>query len=262
MFGGCASASIILASDPPVEADEETLADYLEILKSLIADGRADPGACYSEALTRAARKGFTDAVRLLLAQASVNPAQSDSRALRMASWYGNVDVVEVLLQDGRSDPNAARDFDFTSNNYGMLSYGRANALGLAARAGHTDIVELLLNDPKTDPTAGGLSSSMREENRYKSPALAWASGAGHEDIVRLLLEDGRADPSASKSITADQGLSAAVLYSIWNDRPSILRLLLGDERVSKDPISIRRYIQEARQYSHGDIIKILQEYL
>jgi ankyrin repeat protein len=262
MLGGCSSASIVLASDPPRRASKERLADYLDVLEQLIEDGRADLGACYSEALSYAAEKGFTDAVRLLLAQPSVDPSQISSRALGMASWFGHSEIVEILLQDGRSDPNALHEFDFTIDSFGMIRHGMANALGLAARAGHLDIVKMLLQDPRTDPTGGVLTESESKEDTHRSAALAWASGVGRLEVVKLLLEDGRADPSASEPTPRGRGLSAAVLYAVLNENLEILQLLLEDERVSKDSQSIQRYIQVAQKYRSNDVVKLLSTYL
>ena len=78
---------------------------HTEVLRLLLADGRADPGRYGIDALYDAVQEGRTELVRLLLADGRVDPEGS---ALVAAAVRKHIDVVRLLLADGRSDPNHA----------------------------------------------------------------------------------------------------------------------------------------------------------
>jgi ankyrin repeat protein len=269
MLGGCPSASIIFASDPPFEAEEEVLQDYLQVLQLLIDDGRADPGACQSQALINAATKGFTAAVQLLLQQPAVDPAAGESQALRVASWYGYPDIAEILLADGRSDPNAFKDFNFydprgykrSRDSTFIHKYANTNALGAAVMGENLDIVEMLLDYPTTDPTAGFVNYYGSGTDPHASPAIVWAAEVGDIDILQVLLEDGRADPSVGPSGKSSSQESTAVVEAIRQGNLAAVQLLLADERVITTPAAISNYLAMARNQRADDIVAFLENY-
>ncbi|MBX3407583.1 MAG: ankyrin repeat domain-containing protein [Phycisphaeraceae bacterium] len=94
--------------------------------------------------------------------------------SLHWAAAAGNLDSVEYLLSDAvGSDPNAARDNDFTP-------------LHSAAMNGHARVCERLIR-------AGTGINVQTDPQRYA--ALHSAAYGGHEEAIRVLLANG-ADPT------------------------------------------------------------------
>jgi hypothetical protein len=80
---------------------------HTEVVRVLLADGRADPAWQRGRALLYAVFQGPLDTVRLLLADARVDPRMDGSIPLCAAAKCLRYDVVQRLLDDGRADPAA-----------------------------------------------------------------------------------------------------------------------------------------------------------
>jgi hypothetical protein len=77
----------------------------LEAVSCLLADDCV--GAHAHAAIASAASNGFVDVVRALLADGRADPATQSSRALINAAERGHTDVVAALLADGRARTQA-----------------------------------------------------------------------------------------------------------------------------------------------------------
>ena len=140
---------------------------HADIVKLLLADGRADPTVRDNEPIRMSCASGQADVVRLLLADPRVDPAAKNNNAICMSSRNAHTDVVQLLLADGRADPAAC-------SNVAIL---------MSCANGDDDVVRLLLADPRVDPTA---------RDNY---AIRMSSKNRHAHVIQLLLVDGRADP-------------------------------------------------------------------
>lgn len=121
-------------------------------------------------ALTRAARNGHLDVVKVLLASgARVDPAirHGGWTPLMIATQAGHGRVVNALLQAGAD-----------VNHQGGAGY---SALMLAAADGTDLIVRLLLDHQAT----------IDQQNALGETALFFAARAGHAEVVGLLLDHG-----------------------------------------------------------------------
>lgn len=90
---------------------------HVEVVRALLEDGRANPAAHESVALTRAALRGHAEVVSLLLKDQRADPTAEDNATVRWAAESGRTEVVRLLLRDPRVDPSA--------KNKGMNSHGR-----------------------------------------------------------------------------------------------------------------------------------------
>ena len=108
----------------------------LELVNSLLQEGRIDPEDNRNEALRIAAKYGYVDIVKLLF-KVGVKAIYSDNCAIRIASFYGNITLVEFLLKEPKVDPT-----DCVNES---LSYAYKN--------GYIEIVELLWNDQRIKNT-------------------------------------------------------------------------------------------------------------
>jgi hypothetical protein len=111
-----------------------------DVLRALLADGRANPCANNDCAVRAAGYTGHIGVMRVLLADGRANPAAVSSESLVAAAEAGHTQVVYALLADGRADPTV----------------GGSCALGYAARGDHAEVVAALLADGRVDPAAAG----------------------------------------------------------------------------------------------------------
>lgn len=72
-----------------------------QVVRALLADGRANPRANTSEAVTWASVKGHVGVVRALLADGRADPRAKDTAAIYWASLKGHEQVVRALLVAG-----------------------------------------------------------------------------------------------------------------------------------------------------------------
>ncbi len=178
----------------------------VEIIKALI-DAGADvnfAGDISGSPLSRAAREGFTDCVKVLL-EAGANPvgAEYSYKPLMNAAIGGHVDCLEMLLDAG-ADPNE-------------IGYQGYTPLMFAALGHKGAVVKFLLES--------GARVNMQKQNGIN--ALMVAAGAGDTDIVRYLTNAG-ADINHVDSFQRD----TAVLWAIKGRHVECLKLLLQYEPI------------------------------
>jgi hypothetical protein len=184
-----------------------------------------------------AARKGYSEAVKILLQCPNINldgiiykaveyghlavveillqedqglshgrlrvdPSSEDNKAIKIASQNNNLEIVDRLLQDQRVDPSS-------EDNY---------LIQAASSNGHLKMVNRLLKDQRVDPSANS------------NWAIQAASSIGHLKMVNRLLEDDRVDPS----VKGDDGRDAIKLATELQQEHIIYRLL-QDPRVYND---------------------------
>jgi ankyrin repeat protein len=191
----------------------------LEVVKVLLTDRRVDPAITTNWALQLACSYGHTEVVKVLLSDPRVNPAVVNGYAFQFACRYGRIEVVKVLLKDGRVDPA-------TSNNA---------ALGEACRHGCIDVVKLLLCDKRIDPSA------------HNSSALEDARSNDHTEVVKLLMIDGRVNPADNSEI---------LMWAYRSGHTEIVKLLLKDGRV--DPAHRSEVLEQAYQDGNIEAVKLL----
>jgi hypothetical protein len=119
-----------------------------------------------ARALVEAAGNGHVDIVATLLVDGRANPAADDSLALRQAAYYGHLGVVRALLSDGRADPAAENSYAlWCAAGRGdagivaaLLANGRADpatrrgvVLRVAAFLNKEVVLRLLLVDGRVD---------------------------------------------------------------------------------------------------------------
>jgi len=143
----------------------ENNADLREFIDATANNGRT--------ALTYAARRGHTDAVRFLI-NAGANVNVRDNRgetALMYAAFSGHTDIARLLIQAG-------------ANVNATDTRGRTPLMA-AALEGHTDIARLLIQ-------AG---ANVNATDTRGQPVLAYAWQRRHTDVLRLLIQAGARRP-------------------------------------------------------------------
>jgi len=194
-----------------------------------------------------AIKYGNLQAVKVFMKDKRIDPSREASEAIIRASSYGHIDIVKLLLKDGRADPGAV--------NNAAIEY--------ASKNGHADVVRLLLKDPRVNP---------------RNDALIYAIEFGRPEIVQILLEDGRIDPrdrdfkamreaakehpyhgynvDIVKMLLADPrvdptqqggGAYEPPLYYVKDSGIEIARLLLEDERVRNDKITLKNIYEKIK---------------
>lgn len=125
------SVLLQIGYDPTVDDNKAiTLAcnhGRTDVVRLLLADGRANPGVQESYPLALACNHSV-ELIHLLLSDERVDPSACDNRAIRVAASWGSPDVVRLLLSDKRVNARA-------SDN---------DALQRARHLGRTEIVRLL----------------------------------------------------------------------------------------------------------------------
>jgi ankyrin repeat protein len=157
-------------------------------------------------ALTRAARNGHIDVVRLLLADVRIDCAAP--RGIGEEVLYG----VLGLAFEGHADRDRAR----------RAAPNRCDGLVSAAGNGHETVVRVMLADRRID---------VNRPDAHGNYALVSAAGNGHETVVRLLLADQGID--VKQHVRKDMSLRDEVLFSAAsNGHEAVVRLLLADARI------------------------------
>ncbi|MCP4747643.1 MAG: ankyrin repeat domain-containing protein [Desulfobacteraceae bacterium] len=143
-------------------------------------------------ALYMAARKGYTDIVKLLLnhpnTRNTINLNFDNGKHFLLpiyaAACKGHAEVVEALLNHPRISVSTINQPDFKGQT----------ALYMAARKGYTDIVKLLLNHPNTRNT---INLNFDNGEHFLLPINA-AVCKGHAEVVEALLNHPRISVSNS----------------------------------------------------------------
>eukprot|EP01118_Nematostelium_gracile_P006466 TRINITY_DN2081_c0_g1_i3.p1 TRINITY_DN2081_c0_g1~~TRINITY_DN2081_c0_g1_i3.p1 ORF type:complete len:176 (+),score=33.51 TRINITY_DN2081_c0_g1_i3:598-1125(+) len=82
---------------------------HLEIVETLMEDGRFDPNIHDNEALLQACQHGHKKVVEVLLDDERVDPTTDNYSAIRIAMRKGHIDIARIILQHERVDP---KEFD------------------------------------------------------------------------------------------------------------------------------------------------------
>lgn len=148
-----------------------------------------NPSFNNNSCLSKAARIGNYETVKMLLSFKEVNPADNDNYVITIASKHISVSMVKLLLLDRRVNPRARNNL----------------ALRRACVKGNYGIVRTLLNwrganGERVDPNDGTNGNS----------ALRSASQYGDIQIVKLLLSDKRVNPGDNKGVS----LRVALIHS------------------------------------------------
>jgi hypothetical protein len=80
---------------------------HVDVVRLLLAYGRADPSAAKSRTIRGSSQHGHTEVVKLLLADGRADPASCDNEAIRVSKENGHADVVRLLEADPRVDSSA-----------------------------------------------------------------------------------------------------------------------------------------------------------
>ena len=139
---------------------------HLEIVKELLADGRADPTDAFNGAFVLAAKNNNVDILEELLKDSRVDPTDNNFRAFIYLSTLESEEMLITLMNDYRTNQ---REF-----------------LDWATRNGADVILKLALKnlDIKTGIIAGN--------NEYATKYIKNAAYNGHTETVKLLLNDER----------------------------------------------------------------------
>jgi len=73
-----------------------------DMVKLLLEDGRANPGADYNGSIHSASNRGHIEVVKLLLQDPRVDPSTRDNLAVHVAKQNGHTEIVKLLLQHPR----------------------------------------------------------------------------------------------------------------------------------------------------------------
>ena len=168
---------------------------YVEVVKLLLQDRRANPAARANYALREAAENKHLKVLKLLLEDGRADPGVWGNEIIKLASKKGNVEVVKILLADDRVDPGA-------SDNY---------AFRKAAKNKHPELIEILLADKRVDP-------------RRHTDIIKWAAKHGHFKIVKLLL--------SNEKIHLGDRYNWAIVKAARYNHIEIAKLLLADQRL------------------------------
>ena len=193
----------------------------VDVVATLLEDGRVDPGGNENGAIRAAARNGHIDIIRLLLADNRADPAFDNNHILCHAAEFGHIEVVQLLLADHRVDPAADNDYP----------------IRMAARYGRTEVVQLLLMEPHVNPAA---------DDDY---AICSAAEFGHTEVVQALLADHRVNPAA------DNNFPLRVATKDWY--VDLMQILLVDPRV--DPaVNDNLPLHTAARNGYLEIVQLL----
>ena len=191
---------------------------HAEVVKLLLAHGRADPNGSNGQGFYEAIKRGHTQVVEALLADPRViRPING----LSTAADYNHVPVTQLLLADTSFDP--------TFNN--------SVCLFVAANKDNLDVLEILLADGRANP-ADDIGECIRV-----------AASRGYTRIVRALVIDGRCNPS----VNSDRALRDACYYG----HTTVVELLLTDDRVNPAAHN-NYSIEQAWHFDKFDIVRLL----
>ncbi|KAJ3357303.1 hypothetical protein HDU91_005427 [Kappamyces sp. JEL0680] len=247
----------------------------LEIVKILMATGKADPSDDANYAIRLASENGHSEIVDVLLTDRRVDPSVMDNHAIYYAALEGHRQTVEILMKDSRVNPADSQN----------RTFARA-----CQRVENLDILKLLLTDPRVDPKeceAEALENAAANDcveilefllddlklnaSVCADRALYTACQSGHELCVKILLDRNSnpanpenpsiipaskvGNPSVFKMIYADQRVDvsirdsyawrAAVHYG-WKE---IAQILIKDDRIN---LSVRNHVAFPKILQHG----------
>ena len=160
--------------------------------------------------LSRAAREGHQNVVRLFLEQNDVDFNAQDCHGRTSLSWAaekGHLEVVRVLLEKNGVELNS-------KDNEHELS-----PLAWAVRAERFDVVKLLLEKTGVD---------LNSVDHHGQTPLSWAAGEGFSKILKLLLEK---DSVELNFKDIDHGLTP-LGWAARNERVEVIKLLLEKDGV------------------------------
>ncbi|CAG9937495.1 unnamed protein product [Clonostachys rosea f. rosea IK726] len=216
-------------------------------------------------ALFWAAKRGWTEAVRLLLSNPDTEAGRAD---LEAAVKGGHEDIVRLLVARDDLEPSFGprrrcslwlavthgRDWavklflDRYAVNPNMLICGGKTMLVLAARLGHASVVRALLERDDVDPNY--------QAPGWKKSALHYAVAKNHPDVVEALLQSPSLDVKATcdgmfaleiaihkrhlrcarlileRMDKADKDLEGALLLAVRRNSVYLVRLFLADAQI------------------------------
>lgn len=161
--------------------------------------------------MSRAAREGHQNVVKLFLEQNDVDFNAQDCHGRTSLSWAaekGHLEVVRVLLEKKGVELNS-KD-----------SEHELSPLAWAIRAEKFDVVKLLLEKPGVD---------LNSVDHHGRTPLSWAAGEGFSKILKLLLEKDSVDINF-KDI--DHGLTP-LGWAARNGRVEVIKLFLEKDGVN-----------------------------
>ena len=189
-----------LLADPandPTESDEHSAilavmdGDRADILKLLLADGRANPMFASGLPLTMAIQRNSVACAHALLDDPRVDPSVNENYAIICAARGNQLEIAKRLLTYPAVDPSV-------SDN---------NPILMASYHDYYEMAKLLMKDSRVNPAANN--------NAAVRTAVYW----GHEAIMMLMLYDPRVDPSANDN--------ELIRLAVKQDEPDIIRRLL-----------------------------------
>lgn len=167
--------------------------------RTLLGDARVNPVIPGdSEAFRLAAKKGYTNIIKLLLKDGRCNPGAQKNNAIRMASNGGHSGTVRVLLSSPCVDPTAENNF----------------ALSKALVNGHVLCVGSLLACPSVIKTCNRedvIKKSIATNNREMMNVVLWHLKENNEslnverDINRPWRPSRSIESTLSKNIVTDE---------------------------------------------------------
>ncbi len=187
-----------------------------------------DPG----DVLCYAARKGYTDTVRLLL-----NPQPRIPRA-ESKICSGSPKECTTASWGNPCSQCAGKGLDIKPQTLWLQ-----RAMTLASAGGHSGVLKLLLDHQGAEPSA------------KNNEALLVASKGGHADAVRLLLADSRFIPPSPKG-EGDRDFIGAV----EGGNPEVVLLLLNSAGVDFSS-SYEKAMRSAVGLGHSRVVQILLDY-
>jgi len=189
-------------------------------------------------ALTRSARTGRDEVIKVLLKRMDVNPNQADTEdgrtPLAWAIERGHEGIVKILLEREDVNPN----WEGKSGKTPLL---------LAALKGHDEIVRALLEREDIDPNRA---------DKYGQTLLSWAAGKGNKGLVKILLEREDVNPNWENK----SGKTPLCLAAL-NGHDEIVRALLEREDVDPDRVGTKHGqtpLSWAARKGNRGVVKIL----
>ena len=257
-------AELLEVADPTAENHESIRAaaalGHTDVVRLLLADGRANHAAGNHEAMKTAVGKGYTEIVELLLAAGRPEILNDDELtpleltlanilSARSPPKYDSLGFVLSVAKGGFGFKPIARELFITMyrqrSKYNYMNVARglgiehpveyARGLGRPvlchywkdARSGYLAFLKVAEALDLLDDAVKFLNTTWMSVVPHLEDCLRIAISHGHTEIVRLLLEDGRADPGADHQW--------ALVAAAEAGHAEIIRLLLADPRV--DPM-------------------------
>ncbi|KAJ3007511.1 UNVERIFIED_CONTAM: hypothetical protein HDU68_003473 [Siphonaria sp. JEL0065] len=201
---------------------------FINIVQTLLEDGRVDPSYEQNKCLFLASQFGHVDVVKALLLDYRVDPGVqggNNNGPIKIACQKGQTQVVELLLADARVNPSAGTDICIRS----------------ASLHGHVGVVLLLLADERVNP---GI---------YANIALRSACENGHVEVVRALLADDRVKP---RDVTRQNGEKI-----LQNGHMSVINALLKHGGTSLVLHHGAAILQKAWNAGDSDVVNVVLQH-